>query len=388
MPLYRPIATACALGALVATSACSLTESNSTAAKDSSGVISVKSSDDACTLSATTAPSGRVAFKVENTGSKVTEFYLYDEAGTKIVAEVENIGPGLTRELVITAAPATYLTACKPGMSGKGIRADFVVTDSGDKVAVKGLDQGDVDASVSAYETYVQGETAELVTSTREFVETYLAGDDAQARSLYAPARAHFERIEPVAESFGDLDPKMDLREADVEPGAEWTGWHRLEKDLWSPSGAQRLSKADRTKYAEDLLANTEELDKRVASLDLRLDQIGNGAKGLLDEVASTKITGEEEIFSHTDLWDIEANVEGAKEAFEAVEDLLKVKDAKLYETIEEEFKALESRLESLRASGGFESYEKVTSTQRKQLSDEVNALAEPLSKMTGAILS
>ena len=180
----------------------------------------------------------------------------------------------------------------------------------------------------------------------------------------------------------------MDLREADVEPGAEWTGWHRLEKDLWSPSGAQRLSKADRTKYAEDLLTNTEELDKRVASLDLRLDQIGNGAKGLLDEVASTKITGEEEIFSHTDLWDIEANVEGAKEAFEAVEDLLKVKDAKLYETIEEEFKALESRLESLRASGGFESYEKVTSTQRKQLSDEVNALAEPLSKMTGAILS
>ena len=388
MLLHRPIATACALGALVATSACSLTESNTTAEKDTSGVITVKSSDDACTLSGTTAPSGRLVFKVENTGSKVTEFYLYDEAGTKIVAEVENIGPGLTRELVISAAPATYQTACKPGMTGKGIRADFVVTDSGKKVEVEGLDQGDVEKSVATYEKYVQSQTAELLKGTKEFVSAYLAGDDAKARALYAPTRAYFERIEPVAESFGDLDPKMDLREADVEQGAEWTGWHRLEKDLWAPSGTERLSKADRKKYAEDLLANTEDLDQRVASLDLRLDQIGNGAKGLLDEVASTKITGEEEVFSHTDLWDIEANVEGAKEAFEAVEDLLKVKDAELYETIEDEFHALEEMMTSLRRTGGFDSYEKVTPAQRKQLSDEVNALAEPLSKMTGAILS
>ena len=388
MLLHRPIATACALGALVATSACSLTESNTSAAKDSSGVITVQSSDDACSLSATTAPSGRVAFTVENTGSKVTEFYLYDEAGTKIVAEVENIGPGLTRELVLTAAPATYTTACKPGMTGEGIRADFVVTDSGQKVGVEGLDQGDVDDSVATYEKYVRSETAQLLQGTKEFVTAYRAGDDAKARSLYAPTRAHFERVEPVAESFGDLDPKMDLREADVEQGAEWTGWHRLEKDLWAPSGAERLSKADRTKYAEDLLANTEELDTRVGSLELRLDQIGNGAKGLLDEVASTKITGEEEVFSHTDLWDIEANLEGAKEAFEAVEDLLKAKDAELYESIEDEFHTLEDRLATLRKSGGFDSYEKVTPAQRKQLSDEVNGLAEPLSKMTGAILS
>ncbi len=120
MHLRRPIAAACALGALAATSACSLTESNTAPKKDSNGVITVQSSDDACTLSATTATSGRIAFKVENTGSKVTEFYLYDQDGTKIIAEVENIGPGLTRELVLTAPPATYQTACKPGMTGNG----------------------------------------------------------------------------------------------------------------------------------------------------------------------------------------------------------------------------------------------------------------------------
>ena len=46
----------------------------------------------------------------------------------------------------------------------------------------------------------------------------------------------HYERIEPVAESFGDLDPALDARQADIEEGKEWTGWHKIEKDLWQPT--------------------------------------------------------------------------------------------------------------------------------------------------------
>ena len=68
----------------------------------------------------------------------------------------------------------------------------------------------------------------------QRFVALYKAGDDDAARALYAPARVHWERIETVAESFGDLDPRMDAREADLEQGQRWTGWHRIEKDLWS----------------------------------------------------------------------------------------------------------------------------------------------------------
>ena len=49
------------------------------------------------------------------------------EADQSIVGEVENIGPGLTRELSVTVASGAYVTACKPGMTGAGIRADFTV---------------------------------------------------------------------------------------------------------------------------------------------------------------------------------------------------------------------------------------------------------------------
>ncbi|MBM6401717.1 cupredoxin domain-containing protein [Phycicoccus sonneratiae] len=96
------------------------------AASGADTTVTVTSTDDACTLSATSATPGSVAFTVTNEGGQVTEFYLY--RGEDIVGEVEDIGPGLTRTLTVDdLAAGTYTSACKPGMSGDGIRADFTV---------------------------------------------------------------------------------------------------------------------------------------------------------------------------------------------------------------------------------------------------------------------
>jgi iron uptake system component EfeO len=379
----------CALAALAALplSACSVTESNKKDDDKSSGPISVTSSDKECELSSTTAGSGTLTFKVKNTGSKVTEFYLYAEDGKRIVGEVENIGPGLTRDLVVTAAPGTYVTACKPGMEGDGIRADFTVTDSGKVSSASEAEQADVELATEGYADYVKHEAEELLEETTEFVAAYKAGDDAKARTLYPTARAHWERIEPVAESFGDLDPKMDLREADLEEGQKWTGWHLIEKDLWPPAkGYTALTKAERATYADDLLANTQVLHTRVQTTTYDVTQLGNGSKELLDEVATGKITGEEETWSHTDLYDFQANVDGAKEAFELLEPILASKDDKLVEQIDKAFDALQALLDKYRKGDGFVSYDTVTEPQRKKLSDAVNALSEPLSKVTGVV--
>jgi iron uptake system component EfeO len=377
--------------ALLPLSACSLTESNK---KDVTGTdsISVTSSDTKCTLSTTTTGSGTVTFKVKNTGSKVTEFYVYAEDGKRIVGEVENIGPGLTRDLVLTAAPGTYVTACKPGMKGDGIRADFTVTDSGTVSSASEADQANIDRATEGYADYVRQEAGKLLERTTEFVTAYKAGHDARARRLYPIARMHWERIEPVAESFGDLDPKMDLREADLADGQRWTGWHRIEKDLWPPSqkggaaGYTALTKAERSTYADDLIVDTKDLHERVQTMTYDATQLANGSKELLDEVATGKITGEEEVWSHTDLYDFQANVDGAKEAFELLEPILESRDEGLEEQIDHAFDALQALLDKYRNGDGFVSYATVTESQRKQLSDAVNALSEPLSKVTGVI--
>ena len=359
--------------------------------------ITVSSTDQGCELSAAEAPSGTLTFEVTNDGAKVTEFYLLAADGDRIAGEVENIGPGLTRQLVVSPPAGSYVTACKPGLKGDGLRADFTVTDDGTKGAADGDDDAADDEPIEqiehaqdAYAAWVRDESGQLLEQTAAFVRAYRSGDDRRAKALYPQARTHWERIETVAESFGDLDPKMDAREADLEPGQRWTGWHLLEKDLW-PARAEKyaaLSPRQRAFHADDLLANTRTLDERIGGLTFTVDQIANGSRGLLEEVATGKVTGEEEYWSRTDLWDFQANVDGAEEAFEVLEPVLEAKDPALQHTLDERFDALQELLDAQRRGDGFAFYDELSPAEVKELADSVNALSEPLAQLTAAVLS
>lgn len=360
---------------------------NASATTAAGGPIQVTSTDVECKVSATEVASGNLTFAVKNDGAEVTEFYVLAEDGLRIVAEVENIGPGITRNLVLTAPAGKYITACKPGMKGDGIRADFTVKDSGKPATADADLQKLVDTGVTQYTAYVKDQTEQLVAGTKEFAAAYAAGDAAKARSLYAATRMHWERIEPVAESFGDLDPKLDAREADLEPGQKWTGWHRAEKDLFPPAGYKALTAAERAAIAKQLVADTEELSTRTGAVDLSADKLGNGAKELLDEVARGKVTGEEEIWSHTDLWDFQANVDGARIAFENLKPALQQKDAALASDLDAKFSALQAELRKHAKGDGFAYYNALGKDQVQQLSALVDALGEPLSKLTSAVV-
>jgi iron uptake system component EfeO len=351
--------------------------------------LTVQATDSECKLSATSAPSGTLTFAVTNGGAKVTEFYLYGEDGKRIIGEVENIGPGITRELVLNVEPGSYITACKPGMAGDGIRAPFTVSDSGGEQGSAGNDVELVEQANQNYQKYVEAQSEQLVAMTAKFVLAYKAGRDDEARAIYPVARMHWERIETVAESFGDLDPKIDLREADLEPGQKWTGWHRLEKDLW-PARArdyQPLSQAQRVAYSDDLMKNTVILRDRAEDLSFTVDDIANGSRGLLDEVATGKVTGEEEYWSRTDLWDFQANIEGSLVGFEGLRPVLNEKDPALDSQIAAEFAAVRTLLDSHREGDGFKSYDKLSQAEIKELSDAVNALSEPVSKLAAAVV-
>ncbi len=388
--LPRPAAAVIGLALLIPLlAACTDNSPSGTPSGDANpGALTVQATDTACTLSAPEAPSGKVTFSVTNGGAMVTEFYLLASDGLRIVGEVENIGPGLTRDLVLTAAPGSYFTACKPGMVGDGIRAPFAVSDSGADLTPQGDDKALVDEANRNYQAYVKDQTEQLVTKTQEFVDLYKAEKDDEARALYPLARVHWERIETVAESFGDLDPKMDIREADLEPGQEFTGWHRIEKDLW-PARAKNYKPLDaegRAKYADDLMDNTNILYEKTRDLTFTADQIANGSRGLLDEVAVGKVTGEEEYWSRTDLWDFQANVDGARVGFDGLRPLLQKRDAELDQQIDAKFLALQALLDTHKSGDGFKYYNELTPAEVKALSDAVNALSEPLAKLAAAV--
>jgi iron uptake system component EfeO len=381
-----PLATAGALLALPVLTGCTDNAQSSGPSADPRA-LTVAASDTSCAVSGTGAPSGKLTFTVTNSGSKVNEFYLLAGDGLRIVGEIENIGPGITRDLVLTAPAGSYFTACKPGMVGDGIRAPFAVAESGQNAA-SGDDGELVAVANSNYAAYVRDQTDSLLTGTEQFVTAYKAGDDAKARSLYPQVRLHWERIEPVAESFGDLDPKTDAREADLASGQRWTGWHRIEKDLWPAraKGYKPLSTSARATYADDLMKNITTLHDRTRKITFTTDQIANGARGLLDEVAATKVTGEEEYWSHTDLYDFQANVDGARVAYEGLRPILQQRDRALDTQLDTRFTALQTLLDKQRSGDGFKLYDEVSKPDVKALSDAVNALAEPLSKLTAAV--
>ncbi|MFI8413017.1 iron uptake system protein EfeO [Paeniglutamicibacter gangotriensis] len=385
MKLATPLPITAAL-AVVALGLTGCTTNTPEAAGD--GTIQVTSTAEACTLSTTNAPGGTVKFSVKNDGSQVTEFYLLASDGLRIIGEVENIGPGLSRDLVVVAPEGNYITACKPGMAGEGIRGDLALgaAPAGQHVSTDRAEKQK--QAVTLYAAYVKDQTEQLLAGTKDFAEAFAAGDTAAAKELYPAVRMHWERIEPVAESFGDLDPILDAREADLEKGQKWTGWHRAEKDLWPPTtGYKAMDDAGRETLAKKMVADTEELFSRTLELTFTPDKLANGAKELLDEVATGKVTGEEEIWSHTDLWDFQANVDGARIAYEDLKPLLADTDQELDATLQANFEALQKLLDQYKMGEGFMFYDELDTAQVQELGAAVDALAEPLSKLTAAVV-
>ena len=340
--------------------------------------ITVKATDTACELSRTEAPAGQVEFTVTNAGSKVNEFYVYAE-NDRIVGEVENISPGLTRTFhVDLSEPGEYQTACKPGMVGDGIRAPFTVT--GSSAAPTDTD-ATLTTAVTQYQQFVAGQADAFLERTTEFVALVKAGKVDEAKALYPVARSHWERIEPVAESFGDLDPKIDGREEVVAEGMPFTGYHRLEKDLWV-DGLQPDSGA----IADQLLADVTELVTKAKAVQLNPLQLANGSKALLDEMATGKITGEEERYSHTDLWDFDANFEGSQAAIEALRPFLEAKNPTLLATIDERAAALDEVIDGHKQGDGFVLYTALTPADLKALTEALDAFSEPVATVAGEV--
>ncbi|NED54660.1 peptidase M75 [Micromonospora aurantiaca] len=340
------------------------------------GPIAVKATDTVCEVGDTEIDAGQVTFKVTNTGSKVNEFYVY-AAGDRVMGEVENIAPGLSRELRVELTAGTYETACKPGMSGRGIRGALKVSGTAATVAPDAA----LTQATESYQRYVRSQTAALLTKTEEFVAAVKANDVAKAKALYPVARTYWERIEPVAESFGDLDPKIDGREEVVEEGMEFTGFHRIEKDLWTTGDVSRDGA-----IADRLLVDVKAIVAKADAEKLTPLQLANGAKALLDEVASGKITGEEERYSHTDLWDFNANLEGSKAAIAALRPALEQRAPDLVKQLDSEFANVETTLGRHRAGDGWKLHTQLGKAELKELSDAVNALAEPVSKVAAAV--
>ena len=239
-----------------------------------------------------------------------------------------------------------------------------------------------LDKATSDYKLFVEEQIDKLLTNTEGFVQLLKDGKLEEAKKAYPLIRMSYERSEPIAESFGESDVKIDFRLADyldenkTEEG--WSGFHRIERILWEENTTKGTEA-----YGDQLVNDIKELKAKIATVDVDYKIMLTGAVDLLNEVATSKITGEEEIYSHTDLYDFRANIEGAEKIFQLFKPLLEKSDAALVKELEEDFKSVNSLLDKhMTDKEHYKLYTDLTKEDTKELSEAVTKLGEPLSQM------
>jgi iron uptake system component EfeO len=241
---------------------------------------------------------------------------------------------------------------------------------------VKNTSQQSLTKITEQYREYAIGEIEQFVKSTEAFTTAVKNNELNKAKELYGPSRMYYERAEPIAEVFGDLDPKIDAREGDV-PLAEWGGYHRIEKGLWVDNTTKGYEK-----YADQLLKDVNLLRAKVETVEVTPELLITGAVDLLNEVSTSKVTGEEDRYSHTDLYDFAANVEGAEKIYQLLNPELRKKDQDLSKEIQSKFDDVYSLLHKHKKADGYKLYTELSSSDVKELSQAIDALAEPLSQI------
>ena len=390
---YRPVLTSLVAALLLAPGAAATAATTTAPVQNGASQVAITltggDQGQTCTLDHTSAKAGPITFTVTNkTATGITEVELL--SNDRILGEKENLAPGLpSGSFTLTLGGGAYQVYC-PGARQETLA--FTVTGeaapqaTGDTAAL--LTEG-----TRGYAKYVDGVVDAMVTAVDRLKTDIDAGNLAKAREDYPLARPFYERIESDVDGFvlpgfkatdnaGNLDYLVDMRASNLDPKVGWHGFHAIERDLFKNGKIT----PETQKLAAELQVNVRHLDKLVKTLDYRPEDLANGAAELLEEVQTTKITGEEEAFSHYDLVDFAGNVEGAQQAFAFLEPGLKRIDPALTQRVNDQFAKVNTLLDSYRdphEPGGFKRYTaEIKAADAAKLSRAIQALQEPLSKI------
>jgi iron uptake system component EfeO len=342
--------------------------------------VDISVTDSGCKPESLSLPAGASTFRIKNESRRALEWEILK--GVMVVDERENILPGFVQSLTTTLDAGEYQMTCGLLSNPKGVLKVAATETAGKPVKPSPMD---LVGPIAEYKVYVTHEIAALVAGSRKLVDAIKAGNLAAAQAAYAPAHEHYERIEPIAELFNDLDGSLDSREDDFDKKAEdpkFLGFHRIEKGLFADKS---LAGLDPT--ADKLMTDVLDLQKRIATLTIAPKPMVGGAADLIEEVASKKISGEEDRYSRTDLWDFQANLDGAQKIVALLTPLLKKQNPELVARLTTNFHKVDVLLAKYKTKGGgFESYEKLTEADRNALKAPTTKLAEDLASLKGVL--
>lgn len=252
---------------------------------------------------------------------------------------------------VPVVALAVVLAGCSSNGEGGGEGESPTASGTSESSAAAAAPSPEAEKAATEYKAYAIAQADELVGAVKTLTDAVRAGNLQAAQDAYAPSRLPWERIEPLAGLVEEIDGKVDARVEDfagVDDPA-FTGWHRLEYLLFSQNTTEGGAQ-----FADQLDADVATLRKQLPTVDVTPVDVSTGAAELIEEVSEGKITGEEDRYSKTDLWDFEANLQGSEAAVNRLSPALVKADPALLGRIEAGFSEIFATLGPLRRGDGF----------------------------------
>ncbi|MCV7198111.1 peptidase M75 [Mycobacterium angelicum] len=338
---------------------------------------------DNCVLDTTSVPAGPVTFTVANASAPgISELELLKDQ--RILGEKENLAPGLDPvSFTVTLDGGAYQIYCP----GAGTEYQTLTVTGRAPAPLTGTVATVLSQGTKDYAAYIVKQIGQLNDAVKALDAAVQSGNVDAAKSAYAKARPFYERAEASVEGFvlpgfavgdnlGNLDYLIDMRESTpVDAKVGWKGMHAIERDLWQGGAITAGTKA----LSVELVSNVGRLNTTVTSLQYRPEDLANGAADLIEEVQNTKITGEEEAFSHIDLVDFAGNVEGAQQAYASLRPGLEKIDANLVKQIDQQFTDVLNTLNDYRDSAALGGYQTYTPSLQARDAPKLTAVIQPL---------
>jgi iron uptake system component EfeO len=337
---------------------------------------------DGCKLDNGSVAAGPVTFKVTNASAPgITEMELLKDQ--RIVGEKENLAPGLDPvSFTVTLDGGQYKIYC-PGAANEYV--DLTVTGQAE-AAPTGTVPTILDDGTKSYAVYIVDQINQMNAAVQELEAAVQSGNVDAAKKAYAKARPFYERSESFVDGFvlpggspddnaTNLDYLIDMRQSNIDDKVGWKGFHAIERDLFQANAITPGTKA----LSTELVGNVGKLVGVVSTLEFRPEDLGNGSADLIEEVSTTKITGEEEEFSHIDLVDFAGNVEGAQQAYAALRPGLEKIDPALVTQLDQQFQTVLTTIDGYRDAAALGGYRTYTPELQKSDAAKLTAVITPL---------
>ncbi|QEX16451.1 multidrug DMT transporter permease [Hypericibacter terrae] len=344
------------------------------------GALTVTIGDATCDPNEITVPAGPTRFEIVNKSSRTVEWEILD--GVYVVEERENITPGLSRTMTVKLLPGDYEITCGLLSNPRG-KLHVTPSAASDAEAAKPSMVAFI-GPLAEYKVFLVLETNALVAATQSFTDAVKAGDVELAKTLYEPARVSYKHIEPVADRFADLDTAINARAVYFEKQEEdpaFGGFHRLEYGLFAKHSTEGLAP-----FADKLLADVTALQQRVRELQVPPETLAASAARLLNKVADSAAAGDEDRYSHTDLADFQANVEGSRKIVTLLRPLTEKANPDLAKSLDAQIEATLAKLASFKQQDQYPAYDRLSEADRTAIAGQLRALAAEIAKLNAAL--